>query len=90
MTGVDIAATRTAATAIRTVAQDLRGDAAGGGPARVTSAAGALSGSVTLDMLHDVESAVTVRLGDAAMEFDALAEGMTILADNVASATGEG
>lgn len=87
MPQVDLHRTRAAAQAVRSRSQDLLG-LGGGGQVRLAAAAPELTDSGTQDVLHDLHSALVVRLFDAATEFGAVADGLDTLADHVEAATG--
>ncbi|SOC58148.1 hypothetical protein [Ornithinimicrobium cerasi] len=86
MPQIDVAATRAAARGLAGTAAALPGEAAGAG---VSGAAAELDGSVTQHVLHDLDGLVSLRLLDLGAELEAMAAGMTELADNTARATGE-
>lgn len=86
MPKVDVAATRAAAERLRRAAEGLRTGSAG---VSVGGAAAELGASVTQHVLHDLDGLIALRLVDLGAELDAMASGMTELADHTARATGE-
>ena len=85
MAHVDIARTREAAKAMRGQSTTLRSART---DAKVTTAAAALSGSVTHDLLHELEGAISLRLVDASTELGVLAGDLGRVATNTEQATG--
>lgn len=86
MPHVDIAATRRAAAQVGTAADDTRSLLP---EAQVAStAAGELSGSVSLHVLHPLQGVLTSRLNQLGEELDALRRGMDDLAHHTEQATG--
>lgn len=85
MAHVDIRRTRAAARALRGQSTALRSSRE---DAHATAAAGALGGSVTHALLHDLEGVITLRLLDASTELGILADDLDRVADNTETATG--
>lgn len=86
MPEIDITRSTQSAAGIRAAAQDIR---SGASHVRLTGTAGALAGSRTLDVVHDVQSAFGLRLHDAVTELEAVAAGIDLLVTHVSAATGE-
>lgn len=85
--GIDIEATRAAAGDLRDSAASLESVAADVQTAEGTSV---LDGSSSAPLLVGLQVSSRQRLAEARTEFATLADGMDLLADNTASATGEG
>lgn len=86
MPEIDTGRSRAAARALRSSSDNLREAVAG--ELRLSDASGALAGSATVEVVHDLQSTIALRVFDAVTEFGAVASGIDLLVDNVSSATG--
>lgn len=86
MPEIDIGRSEAAAVALRSSAENLR--SAASSEVRLSDAAGDLAGSGTLDVVHDLHSAIVLRVVDAVSEYRAVADGIEQVVANTVAATG--